>query len=149
MTDLTEELIQLVCDTVRIPSINLVLAGPEAASARGGESAVNHFLAGYMRDMGLSTDLWEEEPGRANLVGTWRGVGKGRSLIFNGHVDVVPPGDLAAWTVCGPWDGLVAEGRIWGRGAADMKGGNAAAIIALKGSCKRLQAIGHIYLEMW
>ncbi len=146
--ELTEELIQLVCDTVRIPSINLVLAGSEAASARGGESAVNHFLAGYMQDMGLSTDLWEEEPGRANLVGTWHGVGKGRSLIFNGHVDVVPPGDLAAWTLCGPWDGVVSGGRIWGRGAADMKGGNAAAIIALKGILQAgYKPLGNIYLE--
>jgi acetylornithine deacetylase/succinyl-diaminopimelate desuccinylase family protein len=146
--NLKEELVQLVCDTVRIPSVNLVLAGTEAESARGGESAVNHYLASYMRDMGLSTDLWEEEPGRANLVGTCKGAGKGRSLIFNGHVDVVPPGDPAAWTVCGPWDGLVAEGRIWGRGAADMKGGNAAAIIALKGILQTgYKPLGNVYLE--
>ncbi len=146
--DLKDELVQLVCDTVRIPSVNPILAGTDAENFRGCESAVNHYLASYMRDMGLSTDLWEEEAGRANLVGTCKGLDKGRSLIFNGHVDVVPPGDPAAWTVCGPWDGLVAEGRIWGRGSADMKGGNAAAIIALKGILRAgYKPLGNVYLE--
>lgn len=146
--NLREDLVNLVCDLVRIPSVNLILAGPEAETARGGESAVNRYMEKFMKSMGLSTDLWEEEPGRANLVGLCRGSGKGRSLIFNGHVDVVPPGDLSAWTACGPWDGLVREGKIWGRGTSDMKGGNAAAVIALKAILQAgFRPLGDVILE--
>jgi acetylornithine deacetylase len=57
--------------------------------------------------------------------------GVGRDLLFNGHVDVVPPGDEAAWTTA-PWEPAVRGGRVYGRGAVDMKGGLCCALFAAK-----------------
>src|SRR5437879_12985664 len=52
--------------------------------------------------------------------------------MLNGHVDVVPPGDLAAWTNGDPFAGTIANGRLYGRGACDMKGGLVSAIWAVR-----------------
>src|SRR5579872_3824740 len=68
---------------------------------------------------------------RLNVVGRWRGTGGGRSLILNGHMDVVPTGDLALWSY-DPWAGEVVRDRIYGRGACDMKAGLAAAATAVR-----------------
>ena len=57
--------------------------------------------------------------------------GHGRDLMLNGHVDVVPVGDEAAWTTP-PWDPAVRDGRVYGRGAVDMKGGLVSALFAAK-----------------
>lgn len=130
--NLHDNLIQLVCETVRIPSINPTYPGQEYEQTIGGETKVAQYLKPVLKDIGLETDMWEQEKGRANLVGTLKGSGNGRSLIFNGHTDVVPPGPQELWTAAEPWSGKVADGKIWGRGSCDMKGGNAAAIIALK-----------------
>jgi len=77
-------------------------------------------------DDGFSPD------GRVNVVGRWRGSGKGagRSLILNGHVDVVPPGDPALWSDS-PWSGVVRSGYLYGRGSCDMKAGLSAGIFAI------------------
>jgi acetylornithine deacetylase len=55
----------------------------------------------------------------------------GRRLILSGHLDVVPPGDLATWTA-DPWSGEIRDGRLYGRGACDMKGGVAAILAAVR-----------------
>lgn len=65
----------------------------------------------------------------ANLFARWGAKGAARSLGFNGHTDVVPPGDAALWRF-DPFSGLEAEGRLWGRGACDMKSGVAAFVAA-------------------
>lgn len=130
--NLKDELVQLVSDLVKMPSINPTYPGVKREDVIGGESKVNEFLKPVMESIGLKTDLWEEEAGRANLVGHYRGSGGGKSLIFNGHVDVVPPGPEEQWIGGSPWSGKVANGKIWGRGSCDMKGGNAAALIAFK-----------------
>jgi acetylornithine deacetylase/succinyl-diaminopimelate desuccinylase family protein len=134
--DLRDELVRLVSDIVQIPSVNPTQPGAVEEEAIGGESRVNEFLKPVMDAIGLKTDLWEAEEGRANLVGVCKGMGGGRSLIFNGHVDVVIPGPEELWTEAGPWSGKVADGRIYGRGATDMKAGDAAAIIAVKALLK-------------
>lgn len=67
--------------------------------------------------------------GVANLIARWGARGHPRTFGFNGHVDVVPPGDTAAWTVP-PFAGLERDGMLWGRGAADMKSGVAAFVAA-------------------
>jgi acetylornithine deacetylase len=76
-------------------------------------------------DDGFSPD------GRIDVIGRWRGSGRGRSLILNGHVDVVSPGDESRWTES-PWSGTIRDGRLFGRGACDMKSGLAAGIMALQ-----------------
>jgi acetylornithine deacetylase len=67
--------------------------------------------------------------GRSSIVGVRRGTGRGRSLHLTGHIDVVPVDPGAPWTH-DPWSGEQADGRIWGRGAGDMKGGLAAYLLA-------------------
>ena len=136
---LKDELVQLVCDIVRIPSVPPVAPAPGSTDTVveiSGETLVNHALKPVMESCGLETDLWEVEKGRANLVGIWRGKGRGRSLLLNGHVDVVPPGPPEKWTVAGPWSGEIIDGKIYGRGSTDMKGGIGAAIIAMKALLK-------------
>ena len=78
------------------------------------------------------TPVWEEvAPGRPNVIATLRGTrpDAGRRLIVEGHTDVVTPGDHTAW-IDPPFAGAVRDGRLYGRGTADMKGGVAAALFA-------------------
>lgn len=69
---------------------------------------------------------------RINVVGRWMGTqkGEGKSLILNGHVDVVPVGDLALWDTS-PWSGAIRDGKLYGRGSCDMKAGLCAGIFAV------------------
>ena len=69
---------------------------------------------------------------RVNVVGRWAGTqaGDGKSLILNGHVDVVPPGDLSLWADS-PWSGIIRDGKLYGRGSCDMKAGLCAGIFAV------------------
>ena len=72
-----------------------------------------------------------EYPGRPNVVAEMAGAAGGRSLILNGHMDVVSPEPLSLWTM-DPWGGRVKEDRLYGRGSVDMKAGLAANLYALK-----------------
>jgi acetylornithine deacetylase len=96
----------------------------------GAEAECQAFIAERLQPLGLEVDTWEVYPGRPDLVATLRGSGGGRSLILNGHVDVVPAGDPALWPH-DPWAGEVHAGKVWGRGSCDMKGGIAAMAGAL------------------
>ncbi|MFC2028818.1 ArgE/DapE family deacylase [Chloroflexota bacterium] len=129
---LKDELVNLTMEMINIPSVNPMLDSVVKDDVIGGETEVNKFLQPVMESMGLKTDLWEEEEGRANLVGICKGTGSGHSLIFNGHVDTVAPGPLELWTVTKPFSSILSNNRIYGRGSTDMKGGIASAIIALK-----------------
>lgn len=119
----------------------------EIRSLGGQETEAQDAVAAVMRQFGLEVDVWDFEwpqlrahpmlamevertEGRG-VVGTLKGAGGGRSLILNGHVDVVPPGDAANWRFP-PWEGTVHDGRVYGRGSVDMKGGLACALFALK-----------------
>ncbi len=62
-----------------------------------------------------------------NVVATFKGARPGRHLVLNGHIDVFPVGEHETWTH-GPWSGAVSDGKIWGRGAADMKCGTTCSI---------------------
>lgn len=81
--------------------------------------------------LGLDVELVEPIPKRVNTLGTLRGAEGGGNLLYNGHYDTVPAGSLEFWSV-DPFEGAVEEGRIYGRGAGDMKGSVASAIIAAK-----------------
>ncbi len=95
------------------------------------ESAVADLLARELRGLGLEVRVEEAAPGRPNVIADWAGAGAGPLLILEGHTDVVTEGDPAAWSVP-PFAGVIADGRLYGRGAADMKGGVAAAIGAVR-----------------
>ncbi len=89
----------------------------------GNERLAAEFLADYFADNGWAVALSDTMPGRPNVVVRIQGRGPGPHLIFDGHVDVVPAGD--GWT-SDPYTPLIRDGRMIGRGAADMKGGVAA-----------------------
>lgn len=100
--------------------------------ARGCIAYVESFLAG----LGFESEGWDVGPSATFdahplIVARLPGSGGGRSLAFNAHVDVVPVGDRSAWTQ-DPFGGAVVDGRFYGRGATDMKGGLAAALWATK-----------------
>ena len=122
-------------------------------------------VSGYLVEEGFALDSWEVDsagletfpgsgvdPGRdlsgmPVVVGQRPGAGQGRSLILNGHYDVVPPGMLENWHH-DPFGGVVEAGKIHGRGAADMKGGIAAMLCALR--CIRhagLQVAGDLTVQ--
>jgi acetylornithine deacetylase len=95
-----------------------------------GETAAQAVLRPVYEAAGCEIDQFEAVSGRANLVGVLRGSGsdgsdgdRARSLIFNGHVDTVAPGDPARWTSGDPFDGRVEDGQVFGLGASDQKAG--------------------------
>ena len=120
---LRDDLVKAVSDAVRIESVNPKYPGQVYNDVVGGEGQVSKFVATFYEDLGCGVDLFAVEPGRENAVGVWKGTGGGRSLIFNGHVDVVPPGDPASLKSGSPFSGRIDNVRVWGRGTTDMKGG--------------------------
>ena len=113
--------IKLTQDMVRIPSVNPKF---EADAAINREADVQALLEPLLQDEGFATEQWDALPGRPNLVGEKPG-SEERSLILCGHIDVVPVGVAKNWTV-DPFGGEINDGRLYGRGAIDMKGGVAA-----------------------
>ena len=90
----------------------------------GNESKVAHYLEGVLKSEGIEPEILETIPGRASIVARLKGDGSKRPLLLMGHEDVVPV-DRARWTV-DPFAGLERDGMIWGRGASDDKGNDAA-----------------------
>ena len=116
-----EELNQLLSDLVSINSIN-----PDLVPGSPGEARIAHYIADWLQRAGLEVELVESAAGRPNVVGIARGSGGGRTLLLNGHMDTVG--------VAGMPDAhrpRVVDGRLYGRGAYDMKGGLAAAMLAV------------------
>lgn len=100
----------------------------------GDEAVAAERVAAEMRTLGLETEVIPLTSTRANVVGRLRGNGSSRGLMLVGHLDTVPPGS-GAWSYA-PLSADLSNGRIYGRGTADMKGGLAAAIYAA-GSLKQ------------
>ncbi len=143
---LKDELTQVVSDTVKIQSVSPEF-GISLPAYEDGETKVNRYMQKVMEEAGLKTDLFAAVNGRHNLVGVHKGQGGGKSLLFNGHVDVVPPGETA-WKDGDPFSGKVENGWIHGRGSVDMKGGNAATVFALKALLKAgLQPKGDVIIQ--
>ena len=110
----------LLSELVAIDSTNPVLV-PGGA----GEGAIAEFIAGWLENAGLEVQLVETAPGRPNVVGIARGQGGGRALVLNGHMDTVGTGEMQyAHTP------RIMDGKLYGRGAYDMKGGLAACMLA-------------------
>jgi succinyl-diaminopimelate desuccinylase len=110
---------------VRIPSTN------DPARGRSERPAAD-LVAARMREWGWEPSVYEAAPGRPNVVAVVEGGGgDGPTLMFEGHTDVVTEGDLSEWTV-DPFGGEIRDGRLWGRGSADMKSGLAATLYATR-----------------
>ncbi len=119
-----DEVVELTRALVRIPSV--VRPGdPESTEAR-----VAAFVENWLRREGFAVEVQEVAPGRPNVLG-WLGekMPGRKSLLLEGHTDVVTEGDPGDWS-WPPFGAELVDGRIYGRGAADMKGGLAAAMVA-------------------
>lgn len=135
-----DELLDLVTDLVK------------ARSDKGNEKAAQEVVIDELETLEIEPDVWvpdveqlRDHPAyfdtatyedygyddRPNVAGTIDGTGDGRSLTLSGHVDVVSVDDPDKWTY-DPWDTTIEDGRIYGRGTTDMKGGVAANIFAAK-----------------
>jgi acetylornithine deacetylase len=120
----------------------------QEASTTGNESGVQNLIGKKLKEIGMEVDIWypggkelESHPyfcanrtdfsSSPNVVGIWRGTGNGRSLVLNGHIDVVPEGDLNQWEHH-PYSGKIIDGKLYGRGSTDMKGGNLSLLLAIQ-----------------
>lgn len=147
-----EEIVRFLQELISIPSVT------------GNEKDIQEFLAKKLDAMNLYTDVWEpninelkRHPGcttvskdydnRPNVVGVQKGIGGGKSILLNGHVDVIPTGPLDIWRH-NPWKGEIDNGRVYGRGASDMKSGLAAMTMALDAIIKsKVELKGDVILE--
>ena len=119
----SDELVARTRDLVRIPSV--VRHGDPTAN----EAAVAAHVEGWMRAQGFDVQVQQVAPGRPNVLGVLGEAAAGPTLLLEGHTDVVTEGDAAAWRHP-PFAAELVDGKIYGRGAADMKSGLAAAMIA-------------------
>jgi succinyl-diaminopimelate desuccinylase len=109
--NLGQRLAKLASDMIKIDTSN----------PPGNTREFVNFLVDYLQLQGFTPDTVELEEGKPNLLVK---VGSGSpTLILNGHMDVVPAGDEDKWTEAKPFSGEIKEGRVYGRGATDMKGG--------------------------
>jgi acetylornithine deacetylase len=132
------ELLDLVRELVSLPSEN--------RPPHGEEGPCQDHVAAYLTSLGLAVDVFAPDEvqgatahpawwpgrdytGRPNVAARRQGRGGGRSLLFTGHVDVVP---ALGEGVHGYWDGDIEDGRLYGRGSLDMKGGIACYLHALR-----------------
>ena len=97
----------------------------------GEEKACSDFLASLLRKAGLEVETHEFAPGRPSIVARKRGSTDAKPLAFTGHIDVVPLGEKP-WTAA-PFAGEIRDGKLYGRGASDMKAGVAAFVAATIG----------------
>jgi len=124
----TDELVALTRDLIRFPTINPPGdAYRPCAEYIGDRLKARGFKVEYIRALGAPGDT-DQYP-RINVVARWEGSRPGPCVHFNSHIDVVETG--AGWTV-DPFEGVVKDGRVYGRGACDMKGGLASSIIAVE-----------------
>lgn len=146
MSDARNRILNTV-DAGRDKAIKFLQEMVTIPSVTGDEGRIQSFLFNYLNELGLEVDMWESDwealkkhpgyipvdrgyEGRPNIVGTWKGTGGGRSLLLNGHTDVIPVGNGEGWSD-NPWSAKVKDGRLYGRGACDMKSGVASHILAV------------------
>ncbi|OWV93577.1 ArgE/DapE family deacylase [Rhizobium sp. R693] len=113
--------IDLLKQLIAINSVN-----PDLVEGGDGEAKIGAFCTNWFREHGFEVHVLEECPGRPSIVGIARGTGGGRSLMFNGHIDTVSISDYDGH----PLEPVIRDGKLFGRGAFDMKGGVAAMMVA-------------------
>src|SRR5689334_11671878 len=124
---LMDELERLLSDLVLINSIN-----PDLVPGSPGEGEIAHYIAGWLKRNDVEVELIETVPGRPNVVGIVRGTGGGKTLLLNGHIDTVGVAGM-------PYahQPRIENGRLYGRGSYDMKGGVAACMLAIAAATKQ------------
>ncbi len=114
--------VRTAAELVRIDSVN-----PSLVPGAGGEAEIAGFVRQVLEESGLETHVHEPEPGRPSIVGVLPGAGDGPTLMLNAHCDTVGVEGMEA-----PFSGELRDGRLYGRGAYDMKGALAACIGAAR-----------------
>lgn len=117
----SEEYIEFLRDLIQLESYN----------PPGNEKSVALIIKQYLKENNIDCEIFPFDENRANLFTTLNDNFDGKNLLYNGHMDVVPPGSEEEWKFP-PFSATIKRKRIYGRGAADMKGGLAAMVIALK-----------------
>lgn len=134
-------------DSAREATLRLHQAFVRTASVTGAEGPMSACAADAFRARGLEVETWAataeemraylehvgEQPGyegRLNVVGRRKGAGGGRSILLNAHIDTVPEGDHGLWSQP-PYAANLVDGRVYGRGSCDMKGGLTTHLAAL------------------
>jgi acetylornithine deacetylase len=128
--DRADEIVAFAAELIRQPSVNPDLAPNPDAERPAQEWLRDQFAA----EGDYEIDFYAVAANRPNLVATRKGKGGGRSLTWSAHTDVVPvtPDQAAQWQGAGPFAGEVRDGKLWGRGASDMKGAIAAYAMAAR-----------------
>jgi len=121
----SDELIKFTQELIRIKSV----FDPKKEGAN--EEAAANYIAEYLRREGFEVHIEEVVPGRPNVIAFLHGNEPGKTILFEGHTDVVTAGDPDQWKH-DPFGGEIEGNRIYGRGACDTKGNVAAAIFAIK-----------------
>jgi acetylornithine deacetylase len=145
-----DEIVAFAAELIRQPSVN-----PDLEPNDDAERPAQEWLRDQFETIGgFEIDYYEVAKNRPNVVATRKGAGGGHSLIWAAHTDVVPvtPEQREQWVGSGPFSGEVIDGKLYGRGASDMKGAIAAYTMAakilqdegieLKGDLKLVQSPG-------
>jgi len=119
----SNELIELTAQLVKINSVWDPVAGTS-------EQAAADYVFNWARQQGFEAVMEEVAPGRSNVIVTWTAGEGSRRLMFEGHTDVVTPGDESIWQY-DPFGAEIVDGRMYGRGTNDTKGNLAAMLIAM------------------
>jgi acetylornithine deacetylase/succinyl-diaminopimelate desuccinylase family protein len=124
-----DEIVRFASELTQQPSVN-----PDLEPNPDAERPAQEWLRDRLRQSGAfdRIDYWEVAENRPNVVATKTGAGGGRSLTWSAHTDVVPvtPEQAEQWEGASPFSGEVRDGKLWGRGASDMKGAIAAYAMA-------------------
>ena len=115
-------LLSTLTDLVRLNSIN-----PDLVSGAAGEGEIARYIADNLKQLGLEVKIVEATRGRPSVIATLKGKGGGQSLMLNGHIDTVGVDNMPE-----PFSAAIRDGKLYGRGAYDMKGSLAASMAALK-----------------
>lgn len=130
MSKFTAQAIHEMVEANRQEIIDCLVEILQTPSTTTDEVAVSKVFARWIEKAGIPVQIHGIAPEHPNVFGEWFGSQPGKRFIFNGHMDTFPPteGDPGLY---GPYSGKVTDGYIWGRGASDMKGGDAAALMAV------------------
>jgi acetylornithine deacetylase len=162
--NLLEKKVLAEIDNLQDETISFLQALVQTPSMLGNERPAQEIVYRKLKSLGLPVEMWEprlsdlctqpnfapvewDYNNRPNVTCVWQGRGGGKSLAFNGHIDVVNPEPLWGWSY-DPWGAQIIDNRMYGRGAADMKGGIAMMILAIQALIKSEVALkGDVFLE--
>jgi acetylornithine deacetylase len=160
----TDEQVLVKIEACRNDMVSFLQALVHQPSTLGNERSAQEIIFRKLNSLGITAELWEprlselcihpafapvewDYNGRPNVTGVLKGLGGGKSLALNGHIDVVSPEPLWSWSH-DPWGAEIDGNRMYGRGTADMKGGIAMMVLALEALIKTgVKLMGDVYIE--